>query len=97
MASAWPLLQRGRSNCANEALDAARTFLDEQLSRMTQLSKNNNLLETQGRGLQRVISDLKKTRDCIINSVDGLRIQYPQFNKESESVEEKYMQSGQAL
>lgn len=87
LASAWPLIQNQRGDDQDQGrdvLNAASAFLDEQLSKTTKLSKNIDELEKQARALNRIASDLKKTRDCIVKSVDCIRVQYPQLLPEFE-------------
>lgn len=88
MASAWPLLQRTRGNEADDALQAACDFLDDQLSKATQISKVIIDLEKQSRMTQKLVDNLTKTRDGIIKDVNGLRIQYAQLNSTVEEEEE---------
>lgn len=84
LATAWPLVQRHRSE-QNSGADSEVIFnsvaelFEAQLAEVTKLSKQADELDKNGRCLQRIASQVRKSRDALAKGVDTVRIMYPQL------------------
>jgi hypothetical protein len=90
LATAWPLVQRRRGERPDESIFCSISELfDSQLTEVTKLSKQADELDKNGRSLQRLAVQLRKTRDALAKGVDTVRIQFPQLVTAEEEQDEE--------
>lgn len=86
LAEAWPLIQASKGETTEEIIRDVTAFIDDQLEKASKLSKPIRDLEKQARALSKIAGDLKKQQESMLQSMETLRLQYPQLSSDADSM-----------